>query len=136
MLTLPINPVFTNSGNLSPKLTIINCSSNSKSFMAIFYLEIRKLKFFQKEVSVFSVSLGTLNFVQLSRLCLIGKRFLLSIYAYYYQPIAIFFLCKASIFIEQKYSFAECLWKKFCERFIFPEIYFRWVSLMNLGRNN
>ena len=61
---LRIDPVFSNWVNFNKKVSIINCSTNSKSFKAIcfFSSKIQKLKVFEKNVSFFSGSLRSLLF--------------------------------------------------------------------------
>ena len=54
---IPIAAVFSNWDNFSKKVSIINCSTNSKSFKTIyFFFEIQKLKIFEKTSRFFVFS--------------------------------------------------------------------------------
>ena len=76
---LPIDPVFSIWVNFNKKVSIINCSTNSKSFRpSVFFFEIQKLKSFEKTSPFFSVSLRSLLFsnCQLAMFCGGGHKYL------------------------------------------------------------
>ena len=65
---------------LNKKVTSINCSTNSKSFEAIFFFEVQKLKIFEKTSQfLYQFSCVHYSFPTVSWLCLCSFKFICNI---------------------------------------------------------
>ena len=96
---LAFDQIFSNWVNFNKEVSMINCSTNSKSFKAIyfFYIENQKLKVIEKKQSVFfSVSLRSLLFSQSS----IGYVFFSGIVLSFVQAQFYFFLRFDFVFLK------------------------------------